>query len=346
MITNLLTHSRMASYKTCPRKHHFEYVAAIRRDIDGAPLRMGSALHEGLDALKGGLSLDEACQQVYLNYATLPAWANTDEAVEEWAVECEIVVRLLTAWQWRWADSRIQIVATEQAFDLPLVNPATGAASRTWRIAGKIDAIVRLADGRLAVMEHKTTSDDLAPDSDYWRRLRVDQQISHYFLAARALGYDVQTVLYDCLKKPGIRPKLIGKGEDKRRETAREYGDRLTLDIAERPDHYLARQEIPRLESDLDEFRSELWDIGKAIAEGRAYRNTNACVSPYRCAYLDICSSNIDVTNTVPSGFVRLTSSLHPELAGATHDSSTHNSTAQTPADATVTSVNGQAVVV
>jgi len=304
----------MVSYKTCPRKHHYEYVEGIRRDIDGQPLRMGSAIHEGFDALKAGKSIDEACQVVYANYSQLPSWATDDEAVNDWTVECEIVVRLLTAWQWRWQNDALEIIATEQSFDLPLINPATGAQSRTWRIAGKIDGIVKMPDGRLAVMEHKTTSDDLSPDSDYWRRLRVDQQISHYFLAARSLGHDVQTVLYDCVRKPGIRPKLIGKGDDKRRETPREYGERLSCDIGERPDFYLARQEIPRLESDLDEFRAELWDIGKAIAEGRAYRNTAACVSPYRCTYLDICSSNTDVTTSVPAGFVRLTSSLHPEL--------------------------------
>lgn len=345
MQTNLLTHSRMVSFKTCPRKHHYEYIAGIRRDIDGAPLRMGSALHEGIDILKSGRSLDEACQVVYQNYANVPAWATTDEAIEEWTVECEIVLRLVTAWQWRWQTDIIEVIATEQAFELPLINPATGAKSRTWNIAGKIDGIVRLADGRIAVMETKTTSDDLSPDSDFWRRLRMDQQISHYMLAARTLGYAVETVYYDVLRKPGIRPKLIGKGDDKHRETASEYGDRLSIDISERPDFYLARREIPRLDSDLEEFRSELWDIGKAISEGRSYRNTAACVSPYRCAYLNICSDNLDVSSHTPSGFVRLTSSLHPELAGANHDND--RTAAQTTANATAAAIiNPEAVIV
>ena len=33
------------------------------------------------------------------------------------------------------------------------------------------DKIIRLADGRLAVLEYKTTSSELADDSKYWLRM-------------------------------------------------------------------------------------------------------------------------------------------------------------------------------
>jgi hypothetical protein len=88
-------------------------------------------------------------------------------------------------YQWRWAGARLEVVATEQAFRVPLVNPATGKATPTFELAGKIDGIVRLEDGRLAVKESKTCSEDLGADSDYWRRLRIDHQITLYMLAAR-----------------------------------------------------------------------------------------------------------------------------------------------------------------
>ena len=38
-------------------------------------------------------------------------------------------------------------VASELAFDLPLVNPATGAATPIWRVAGVIDRIVGCRTG-------------------------------------------------------------------------------------------------------------------------------------------------------------------------------------------------------
>ena len=52
------------------------------------------------------------------------------------------------------------------------------------------DRIVRLADGRLALQEYKTTTKDTAPGGAYWARLRLDQQVSRYMLAARAEGLD------------------------------------------------------------------------------------------------------------------------------------------------------------
>src|SRR5690606_32440122 len=134
-----------------------------------------------------------------------------------------------------------------------------------WRLAGKIDKIVRLPDGRTAIMEHKTTSDSIASDSDYWARLRLDSQISLYVLAARELGYDVQTVLYDVVRKPrheryrATPPELRKYKKDgtlyanqrERDETPQEFGQRVYQAMYTEFDSYFARQEIPRLESDL-----------------------------------------------------------------------------------------------
>lgn len=342
----------MACAKTCLRKHYYQYELGIRRDRDSQPLRMGSVFHEGLDALAQGRSLDDAAAIVYYHYATEPTWIQSDEDRFDWQVECETVVRLVCGYAWRWSNDGLDVVATEQAFDLPLINPDTGRPSTHWRIGGKIDKIIRLADGRLAVMEHKTTSDDLGPDSDYWRRLRLDQQISLYMLAARQLGYDVQTVVYDVCRKPQIGPlsvplldehgaKIVldANGQrvykkdgsprqsgdaangfvlQSRRQTAAEFGERLNGDIASRPDWYFARMEIPRLDADIEEFRVELWQIQTQLRESQRrgcwFRNTGACISPYRCEYLDVCSQSIDPASEVPQGFIRV-DNVHPELA-------------------------------
>jgi hypothetical protein len=81
-------------------------------------------------------------------------------------------------------------------------------------MGGKIDKIV-LVNGRLKVREHKTTSDSIDPTSDYWSRLRLDNQISFYVLAARMAGYDVDGVDYDVLHKPQIKPAMLTQGESK-----------------------------------------------------------------------------------------------------------------------------------
>jgi hypothetical protein len=345
------------------RKFFYAYELGVRRDVDARPLRMGSAFHLGVDRRCQGDVQDNAILHAVSSYDSVPDWAQTEEQITEWFVEREKVARLLSGYFWRWECEEhqplglfdggpLEVVATELSFDLPIRNPKTQATTPSFRLAGKIDKVVRLADGRLAVMEHKTTGDDLAPESDYWKRLRIDQQISLYFCAARELGYDVQTVLYDVIRKPTIDPLSIplldvegmkivldAQGErvrtkdgkkwresadaaqgytlQSRRQTPLEYGERLTLDIATRPDFYFRRVEIPRLISDLIEWQEELWDIQQTLRaaqrEERWFRNTSACLGMSACSYLSICHQGVDLSQGVPAGFVVVVDK-HPEL--------------------------------
>jgi hypothetical protein len=195
----------------------------------------------------------------------------------------------------------------------------------------------------MAIMEHKTTNEDISLTSDYWRRLRIDTQISHYMSAARHLGYDVQTVLYDVVRKPSIRPRRLQKKELEQIETEgiyhtepvaklpepnpeghiiespRMFGARLMQDIISRPDWYFARAEIPRLDSDLEDYRWELWQMQQIRREAakhqRYIRNTAECMRMGRCPYFDICTSANPFPTDVPDGFV-IKTTQHPELKG------------------------------
>lgn len=328
--SDALTHSRMACYLACPRKHWYRYELGLRPTREATPLRFGSAYHLGLDVLKATGDLSAACQRVRDNYADVPEWAASDPAAfDDWLVECETVVRLVCGWHWRWSESPFEYVATEQVFEYHLNNHH--------KIAGKIDGVIRLPDSRLAIIEHKTASGDLAPDSDYWRKLRIDSQISIYMLAARKLGYDVQTVIYDVVRKPGIRPRKLTKAEQTafaalgdwfcerfapavvERETPTMYGARLSSEIGADPDRYYARREIPRLESDLEQQIDDIRFIASNINASRRqnswYRNTASCapVGMSRCEYFPICSDNIDVSHGIPVGYSRV-DNIHPEL--------------------------------
>ena len=309
----LLTHSRMTCAKACMKRHWFAYEIGLRRDRESTPLRMGSAFHEGLDRLAKGDPVDVAIATATASYGTLPRWACTEEHAAEWATEAATVATMLVGYADRWAESIVaEVLESEIAFDLPLVNPETGRPSTAWRLAGKIDKIARLRDGRVAIVEHKTCGEDIGPDSSYWTRLRIDQQISLYWIAARELGHDVETVLYDVARKPSIRPKLV-KGV---RETPEQYADRLAADMADRPDFYFARREIPRLQADLDLAARELWAeqliLSHARRGGLWPRNTSACLRPYACEYLSLCTNGYDAADGVPDGFAL--SPAHPEL--------------------------------
>jgi hypothetical protein len=80
----------------------------------------------------------------------------------------------------------------------------TGIAHPVFRLAGKIDAMVRLSDGRVALIEHKTTSQDATAGSDYRRALTLNAQVGIYFSGARALGISADVCVYDMLRKPSL----------------------------------------------------------------------------------------------------------------------------------------------
>lgn len=344
---DILTHSRMQCFKTCPKKHYFHYLLGIRRERESQPLRFGGNFHLGLDLLAQGKDLAFVVNVVRSQYEDVPAWADA----YDWAIECEQVIRLLCGYVWRWGEDGCEVLSTESVFCLPIRNPETGAATNVFKVSGKKDKIVRLEDGRIALREHKTTGDPIDPDSDYWKRVRLDHQITLYFWAAKELGYDIQTIEYDVIKKPTIGPKR-GTPEESRKykkdgtlyanqretdESVQEYGDRLTEDIGKRPEFYYQRQEVPRLQSDIDEFLGELWDQQKIMRmcelSGRHPRNTQACTMPYRCEYLDVCHGSGDFSQGLPEGFIQVTN-IHTELGEGYADTTTgHKAAGTTTAD-------------
>lgn len=237
-------------------------------------------------------------------------------------------------WQGKWQD--YEILDVEHEFSFPLLNPETEAASRSFDEAGKIDVLARhTPTSRLIVIEHKTTSDSVAPDSDYWDRLRMDTQCSKYFVAAHQMGLgEVGSVLYDAISKPGQRPSQVpflddhgfkivkdaagnrimtkdgkkpretGDSEKQwvvqgRLETPDEFETRLLSVLRAAPDDYFAQREVPRLDSDILEYMEDAWSMGQQILYARAKnlwpRNPDACKQFGTCEMFDLCCGRASV---------------------------------------------------
>lgn len=310
-----ITYSRLRVAKECLRKHFYMYELCVRKERKGDALWIGKIFHECLEAGKP------------VKRPPYPAWCLSFEDRFAWDLNHRKAVELAQGYMEYWEDDAIEPVANEVAFDLPLINPDTDHASTNYRIAGKIDCIGKLPDGRLAVVERKTKSDSLEPDSPLWKTLILDAQLSMYMLAARAMGHDVQTVIYDVAKRPGIRPIIVKDADPEGRmknnkgkplETVDEYGERLAAKIKEDPEKVYARQEIPRMDADLDEFAHELWAQQKMLSEcknkGYWYRNTAQCTAFFQCEYLDVCRFGFDLSGGIPLGFEH--TDQHPELEG------------------------------
>lgn len=332
----LLTASAKKSYRACPRLYQLRYVRRLESVRSDEALRFGSLIHAGLEALwrwwmvRGGLggSPEEQAQAVEhaLEYMRSQATEDTD------AFELARAEELLVAYAARWGEEPFDVLAVEVEFSAPLRNPETGAPSRTFRSAGKIDVIVRdRRTGRVLVVEHKTSSEDVSPGAEYWVRLRMDGQVSDYYAGAEALGYDVAGLLYDVLSKPGQKPlkatpvesrkykaggQLYANQRD-RDETPDEFRERVRAAILADPAGYFARAEVPRLEAERQEHALDTWQLAGQIREaartGCWPRNPDACTRWGRsCAFLAVCSGETSIDD--PTRY-RTREVAHPELS-------------------------------
>ena len=293
----LLTNSARRKFGTCPRAYYFGYVLMRRPNSDAKSLHFGTEMHKlleawwlgGSEALKTMLSemMDDPDDPYFL--PTLRALAiGYDNLYSK-------------------EKDKFKTIATEKFYSAPLINPETGAPSKTWALAGKIDALAEDDDKKI-IVEHKTTSEDISPASDYWLRLRIDGQISGYYLGARSMEIDVQNCLYDVIRKPSMRPAKATP-EDKRKykadgtlyanqraedERPEEWEARLSADIAADPSKYFARQMAARTDDDMQEYLYDMWACGREIADaerlGRWPRRPNACVGFGQCEYFPVCS--------------------------------------------------------
>jgi hypothetical protein len=195
-VLQAVSNSEKRCFQVCQRKHYIRYGLRVRPERASEPLRFGTLVHLGLEAwwtaAKGGSDR--------LASGLAAVRASDVEPIE--LVKAEV---LLLGYDARWENELLEVLDVEAPFETPIVNPETGAASRTYFLTGKIDAVVRAADGLVYIVEHKTTAENIDGGSDYWKRLRLDSQISDYFVGARALGHDVAGCLYDVIAKPKLQ---------------------------------------------------------------------------------------------------------------------------------------------
>lgn len=328
--SNLLTHSRVSTFRTCARKHFYSYELGVKPTGESKALRIGSVVHKALEKFWSAGGIVGALTEVDAFYATPSDWVRDEESVYEWECEHQMVRAMVDGYVRHYHFEAENALHVELEFSVPIRPTEKRFKFRGFQFAGKIDAIVATATGTTAVMEHKTTSEDISPTSDYWARLNVDQQITGYMVAARHLGFEVQSVIYDVIRKPGKQP-LRATPVEKRKytkegtlyanqrehdETPAEYGARIAADIQADPTAYYVRREITRTERDLDEFKSELYMTAEMIREAvrkvRHPRNTSACTTYGRCPYLDVCYLGLDI-GSEPPGLKRV-ENVHPEL--------------------------------
>lgn len=194
-----------------------------------------------------------------------------------------------------WDATEAEVLAVEREFLAPFVRP-DGTVDPDWLLAGKIDLALRI-DGRVVLVDHKTSSEDVSPGGTFRARLALNAQATHYIIGARSIELEAEAFMFDVLGKPGIEPALAtpvesrkytaekwtkhpdckGKGcsgctdgktlaeparlyanQRDRDETPAEYFARCCVVIAENPDRYLAQIEVMRTEREVERYMREL----------------------------------------------------------------------------------------
>jgi hypothetical protein len=123
---SLLTQSSVRCFRKCQRRFHLRYNLRMRPLKKAETLSTGSSVHDGLEAFrKTGGDIDAAKK----------ALKTEDPYVR--AMEEAMIVGYAARW-----GAPTGIVEVEYPFRIPLTNPDTGAASRTFSLGGKVDAIV------------------------------------------------------------------------------------------------------------------------------------------------------------------------------------------------------------
>jgi hypothetical protein len=338
----LVTTSELKALRKCKRKHHLGYRLGYREIHKAGPLRFGTAVHEGLEVWWSRDTLGDV----------EAALAAIDKSGEIDEFERAKARAMIVAYHARWIDADFEVVGVEVPFEAPLINPATGAESRTYRIGGKIDGILRQPNGDIWINEKKTAGEEIGLESVYWQRLKLDTQISMYYRGARALGYDVKGCQYDVLRKPAIRPKQIplvdtddvkivldaagervrtkdgkkwretadskqGYSLATRPETPNEFEARCLAVIAEEPDRYLMRGEVQRSEEDELDAAEDLWATVRELRESelarRWPRNPDSCFTWGRaCEFFPVCTGQATLEDET---LYRRKTAKHEELA-------------------------------
>jgi hypothetical protein len=269
-------------------------------------LMFGAGIHNCLEIWHGNHNLSDVLDHIDHTYINRIA---DEKEKADW----HLARAMMTGYVKTYPEENFEIVSLEKEFCGPIINPETGAESKSFVLAGKVDGIVKL-DGLYYLLEHKTASQ---VDSGYLERLWTDFQICLYsWYVEKFLGYKISGVIYNILSKAKLkqskgeteaefeerRNALIAKsktGKSSAKRKMSEPDEEFQARLADKySDPQMFHREMLYISRDqFVELQSELWELSQSMLEARRrnafYRNTSYCFQYNRpCAYYPLCSSN------------------------------------------------------
>lgn len=288
------TSSSLKLFRKCKRKFFWKYIVRLRPRYSSGPLLIGTAFHEALaqwymkpraDMAKIAARQGKEARDKF----TASAEYFDEEELDKHGAVMQTIEGMLLGYADIYSADR-----TGWKFDRRDVEVKFDIDCGPFDFQGKVDLIYQ--DGkRDVIVEHKTAR---KIDSSYVDRLPMDTQVRAYvFGATRGLGRNPKEVLYDVVRKCGLRRKA--------KETASEFNARIALDYASRPGFYFFREPLKFSKDDIANFEYEMHQTHSefmAIINGpdptnpRAWApNDGTCTEFFStCPYMPLCSTSLD----------------------------------------------------
>lgn len=273
----ILTYSRIKARKNCPMAEHLRYTKQLVSKFRKPSLDIGTAVHKGLETG----SVEEALKALPEVFASTQAEADKAETNKV------LVEAMLLGYFSKYKPFDPEKTQNEIKFEIPIINPKTKAASKSFCLQGKVDALTMI-DGQYWLVEYKTAGQITG---NYFERLEIDDQITSYIYALqRTLNIQIVGVIYRVIKKPHIKQT--------QKETLSKYHERLINDYQERPEFYYFEGKFYRSQEDLAKFEKDLWYFTQQLLyekrQGINTRNASRCVDFGTCTYFPICTNQED----------------------------------------------------
>ena len=294
---NTISASSAGAFATCPRRFFYSHELGWQPAVEARALTFGKAWHGFLERLAAG---DD----------------NPIETMVESAEGFDQLTEMEAGTLYAFAQAFLD------RFHLPKIKSEVTFRKRMdftrFTVTGRIDGVTE--DGR--IVEYKTTSSSIAPESDYWLRLKHNLQVllyawqldrntsAAYFVMRKPTLRPVQVPVLDsegrkividlstgarALNKDGSPRQSAGTGLEvqTREETADEFSQRLYCDISRRPEFYFAAKEVPLRAKEMVQALDDIYGIVREVQLMRRNEKGYTCrenawrrnCSEFNCAH-------------------------------------------------------------
>jgi len=329
-----VTCSSLKTFKLCRKDYNLRFIRGLQGLEESEAQYLGTVAHEALERWhgRGDADKNKVVADIFNHIdAAFPERELNERQKKDW----HLARAMITAYMERYPSEDFVVVAIEKQFQCPVINPDTGAASRTFYMRGKVDALVT-RNGEYFLLEHKTAA---VINGDYIERLPLDFQVTLYaHYLEQFMNIRIAGVIYNVIGKAKIqqsvgeteevfearRADLIaksktGKSSAKQQmpESDEEFAARLAKKYREKDMFHRSSLYIPR--SQYEMLTAEIWELCQQLLIARRtnrwYMNTDVCFLYYRpCRFFPVCVSG-DNPNIIENRY-RI-GPTHPELDDA-----------------------------